>query len=422
MSENIAPLEQNKTALATPDESAGQIAGDWFTEEIGFDIPVRGEIREGTIVSIGRGEILIDIGAKSEGIIENREMEKMSSHRKSQLAVGDDVMVYVLNPEDREGNVVLSLSKAEEEMDWRWAEELLESQDVLEGQVSGYNKGGLLVQMRNIRGFVPASQLDNIRREISYGASPDERWAHMVGETVQVKVIEVDRSRNRLILSERAAMKEWRESQKDRLLDELKEGEIREGRVINLADFGAFVDLGGADGLIHLSELSWKRVSHPREVVQVGDTVQVYVLNVDRERRRIGLSLKRLEKDPWHAIEEEYQVGTLVEGTITKLTKFGAFAKIEGLDDIEGLIHISELSEEHVTHPREVVNEGQVVTVRIIRVDSQRRRLGLSIKRVSSDEYIDADWFDSEDWDDSDQDDSPDLDERDFEDTTEGID
>lgn len=420
MSDNIAPLGQNKAALATPNESEGQKRDDWFNEELGFDIPARGEIREGTIVSVGRGEILIDIGAKSEGIIDSRELETMSSHRRSQLAVGDDVMVYVLNPEDRDGNIVLSLAKAEEEMDWRWAEELLETQGILEGRISGYNKGGLLVQMRNVRGFVPASQLDNIRREIAYGATPDERWAHMVGETVQVKVIEVDRSRNRLILSERAAMKEWRESQKDRLLDELQEGEVREGRVINLAEFGAFVDLGGADGLIHLSELSWKRVAHPREVVQVGDTVQVYVLNVDRERRRIGLSLKRLEKDPWLAIEEEYQVGTLVEGVVTKLTKFGAFAKVKGLDDIEGLIHISELSEEHVTHPREVVSEGQLVTVRVIRVDSQRRRLGLSIKRVDSDEYVDADWFDSEDWDEAEEDDLPNLDERDFEDTAEG--
>jgi small subunit ribosomal protein S1 len=285
------------------------------------------------------------------------------------------------------------LAKAEEEMDWRWAEELLDTQDLLEGEVSGYNKGGLLVQMRRVRGFVPASQLDSMRRDIRSGSSPDERWAHMVGEPIQVKVIEVDRSRNRLILSERAAMKEWRESQKDRLLEELQEGEIREGQVINLADFGAFVDLGGADGLIHLSELSWKRVTHPREVVNVGDRVKVYVLNVDRDRRRIGLSLKRLEPDPWLAIEQDYQIGTLVEGTITKLTKFGAFARLAGLDDIEGLIHISELSDDHIGHPREVVEEGQIVTMRVIRVDSQRRRLGLSIKRVDSDEYVDADWF-----------------------------
>jgi small subunit ribosomal protein S1 len=385
-------------------ESEDQLEVNWFNENLSFDVPTRGDIRVGTIVSINRGEVLIDIGAKSEGMIDSRELDRMSRSEREKLVIGDEVDVYVQNPEDKDGNIILSLAKAEEEMDWRWAEELLDSQDVFEGSVSGYNKGGLLVQMRRVRGFIPASQLDNVRRQINYGATPDERWAHMVGEPVQVKVIEVDRSRNRLILSERAAMKDWRESRKDHLLSELQEGEIREGRVINLADFGAFVDLGGADGLIHLSELSWKRVAHPREVLNVGDKVKVYVLNVDRDRRRIGLSLKRLESDPWLEIEETCQVGSLVEGKITKITKFGAFAQLSGLDGIEGLIHISELSDEHVSHPREVISEGNVVTVRVIRVDSQRRRLGLSIRRVDSDEYLDADWFENEDWDAEDDD------------------
>ena len=393
MSDNVAPLEELNSTAVVSEEQETSSDTSWFTEDANFDVPVRGDIREGTIVSIGRSEILVDIGAKSEGVIDSRETERMSSSERSNLVEGESVQVYVVNPEDRNGNIILSLAKAEEEMDWRWAEELLDTQEILEGEISGYNKGGLLVQMRRVRGFVPASQLDNIRRDIRAGSSPDDRWAHMIGEQIQVKVIEVDRSRNRLILSERAAMKEWRESQKDRLLDELQEGEVCEGRVINLADFGAFVDLGGADGLIHLSELSWKRVSHPREVLGVGDQVKVYVLNVDRDRRRIGLSLKRLEPDPWSSIEQTCQVGSLVEGSITKLTKFGAFARLTGMDEIEGLIHISELSEEHVEHPREVVEDGQLVTMRVIRVDSQRRRLGLSIKRVDSDEYADADWF-----------------------------
>ncbi len=419
MSENSAPSEQHDPMVAALDSQAAPAKNDWFDAEVHFDVPVHGEIRKGTIVSVSRGEILVDIGAKSEGVIDSRELENMSERYRARLAVGQPINVYVVNPEDRQGNIVLSLSRAEEEMDWRRAEEMLETQDILEGKISGYNKGGLLVQVGRLRGFVPASQLDTVRRDISSG-TPDERWGHMVSEPIQCKVIEVDRSRNRLILSERAAMREWRESQKDRLLDELQEGEIRKGHVINLAEFGAFVDLGGADGLIHLSELSWKRISHPREVVSVGDEVKVYVLNVDREQRRIGLSLKRLEADPWMEIEEQYQVGTLVEGTVTKLTKFGAFALISGLDDIEGLIHISELSNEHVTHPREVVNEGQTVTLRVIRVDSQRRRLGLSIKRVDSDEYLDADWFDSmpDDWDEE-EDNDLDLDERDFEEENE---
>jgi small subunit ribosomal protein S1 len=415
MSDNVAPLEELDSTAVVSEGQEMSSDTSWFTEDASFDVPVRGDIREGTIVSVSRGEILVDIGAKSEGVIDSREVERMSAGDRSKLAVGDQVQVFVVNPEDRNGNIILSLAKAEEEMDWRWAEELLDTQEIFEGEISGYNKGGLLVQMRRVRGFVPASQLDNIRRDIRAGSSPDDRWAHMIGEQIQVKVIEVDRSRNRLILSERAAMKEWRESQKDRLLDELQEGEIREGRVINLADFGAFVDLGGADGLIHLSELSWKRVSHPREVLNVGDMVKVYVLNVDRERRRIGLSLKRLEPDPWLSIEQSYQIGSLVEGTITKLTKFGAFARLTGMDEIEGLIHISELSDEHVEHPREVVEDGQLVTMRVIRVDLQRRRLGLSIKRVDSDEYVESDWFehddadsdsdlDSDDWDSTDDD------------------
>jgi len=395
MNDNSAPTEGLNTVPPVLDELADPLEADWFSDEADFNVPVRGTIRNGTIASVSRGEILIDIGAKSEGVIASREMESMSRESRSRLSVGDEVEVYVVNPEDRDGNIILSIARAEEEIDWRWAESLLESQEVLEGEISGYNKGGLLVQMRRVRGFVPASQLDNIRRDIRYGSSPDERWAHMVGEQIQAKVIEVDRSRNRLILSERAAMKEWREAQKDRLLEELQEGEVRDGRVINLADFGAFVDLGGADGLVHLSELSWKRVAHPREVVNVGDEVKVYVLNVDRERRRIGLSLKRLEPDPWMTIEQTFQVGTLVEGTVTKLTKFGAFARLTGLDDIEGLIHISELSEEHIEHPSEVVSEGQMVTMRVIRIEAQRRRLGLSIKRVDSDEYADADWTDA---------------------------
>jgi small subunit ribosomal protein S1 len=215
--------------------------------------------------------------------------------------------------------------------------------------------------------------------------------AQLVGTKLQLKIIEIDRSRNRLILSERAAMREWRRQHKEQLLAELQEGDKREGEVISICDFGAFVDLGGADGLIHLSELSWRRVSHPSEVLKVGDKVNVYILNVDRERKRIGLSLKRLESDPWDTIQSRYQIGQLVEGTITKLVKFGAFARIFD-DDIEGLIHLSELSDARIAHPREVVQEGDVRTLRIIRIDADRRRIGLSLKRVTSSEYLDVDW------------------------------
>jgi len=362
--------------------------------EYSFTPLKRGEVREGIIVRIGPSEILVDLSGKTEGIVSGRELERMSKDTLTSLKIGDEVLAYVINPEDKNGNIVLSLTRAQLEKDWRRAERLFETQDMFQGHVAGFNKGGLIVRLGKVRGFVPASQLDASRhpRMNDGGLSPEERWGPLTGEKLQLKVIEIDRERNRLILSERAAMREWRKMQKEKLLTDLAEGEVRTGRVISLADFGAFVDLGGADGLIHLSELSWKRVNHPKEVLSVGQEVEVYVLNVDRERRRIGLSRKRLQPDPWSLVEENYRVGQLVEGVITKLAKFGAFACVVDDEEIEGLIHISELSEDHIAHPKEVVNEGQIVTLRIIRIDSDQRRMGLSLKRVDQAEYADADW------------------------------
>ena len=363
-------------------------------EGYGFTPLKRGEVREGIIVGISSSEILIDLSGKTEGVVAGREMERMPKELLDSIKVGDEILAYVVNPEDKNGNIVLSLSRAQLEKDWREAERLFKAQDMFSGHVAGFNKGGLIVRLGKVRGFVPASQLDSNRhpRLNEAGLTPEERWGELTGETLQLKVIEIDRERNRLILSERAAMREWRQLQKEKLLTDLTEGETREGKVISLADFGAFVDLGGADGLIHLSELSWKRVNHPREVLRVGDTVQVYVLNVNRERRRIGLSLKRLQPDPWTLVDENYVIDQLVEGVITKLAKFGAFACIVGDEEIEGLIHISELSEDHIAHPKEVVQEGQVVTLRVIRIDTDQRRMGLSLKRVDQAEYADLDW------------------------------
>jgi small subunit ribosomal protein S1 len=352
----------------------------------------RGDVAEGIIVQVSPGEVLVDVGAKSEGIISNREVERLGPEFLAQLNVGDDVLVYVVTPEDRNGNIILSFSRAQLERDWRRAEKMFEAGEIFEGTVAGYNKGGLIVRLGKVRGFVPASQL-TMRRKRSQdeSLSGEEKRAELVGQTLQLKIIELDRERNRLILSERAAMREWRRQQKAQLLTELREGDIRRGEVISLCDFGAFVDLGGADGLIHLSELSWRRVAHPNEVLKVGDEVEVYVLNVDRERRRIGLSFKRLQPDPWTQAVNKYTEGQLVEGTVTKLVKFGAFARLAD-DDIEGLIHVSELNDQHVTHPKEVVKEGDTLTLRVIRVDVQRRRIGLSLKQVTSKEYAESDW------------------------------
>jgi small subunit ribosomal protein S1 len=243
--------------------------------------------------------------------------------------------------------------------------------------------------MGKLRGFIPASQLSR-KHQGSQKLQPEERWSRLVGTPINVKIIEINRKRKRLILSERAALRQWREAQKERLLEELREGEVRSGEVSSLSDFGAFVDLGGADGLVHLSELSWNRSAKPADILEVGQEVEVYVLGVNREKKRIALSLKRLEPEPWSTVESRYYVGQLVEGTITRLTNFGAFALVN--DEIEGLIHISELSSQRINHPQEVVQEGEKHVMRIIRIDPQRRRMGLSLVRVSDPAYADLDW------------------------------
>lgn len=381
--------DQEVMPQSTPDETP---MGELLQDSEGADTPKRGEVRRGTIARVSGAEILVSIGTKSEGIIPARELERLDDAARERLVEGAEISVYVTNPEDHNGNVVLSLAKAQEENDWQQAEDLRTGQAVFNGRVDGFNKGGLIVKVGNLRGFVPASQFSLSRRHRSEGETPDQKWSRMVGEPVCVKVIEVDRTRNRLILSERAAAKESRESQKERLLNELQEGEIRTGHVISLANFGAFVDLGGADGLVHLSEISWKRINHPSEVLKVGQTVKVKVLGMDRERKRISLSMKLLEEDPFSQAMSNMREGQLVSGTITKLTKFGAFARIEGVEDIEGLIHVTELSENRIEHPKEVVQVGQTLTLRVVKIDAETRRIGLSVRRVSSAQYADMDW------------------------------
>jgi small subunit ribosomal protein S1 len=361
-----------------------------LTEELDVGIPEAGEIRKGVVVEHLSNAILVDIGAKSEGVISGDELDDLSESARKRLAVGNEVSVYVIDPEDAYGNIVLSFAKAAEEQDWQTAQTLMDSRESYESEIVGYNKGGLLVQIGLLRGFVPVSQLGLDHRVGRQGAAV-EQLRKFVGQPIRVKVIEVDRSRNRLIMSERAAAKESRAARRANLLESLQEGEIREGAVVNLTDFGAFIDIGGIEGLVHLSEMSWKRISNPAELVQLGDKVQVYVLSIDQERQRIALSMKRLEADPWSIVDELYQAGQLTEATITKLTKFGAFARLNDEYELEGLIHISEMSEERVNHPRDVVKPGDVVTVRIIRVDPEQRQLGLSLKQVASDKFLEAD-------------------------------
>jgi small subunit ribosomal protein S1 len=354
----------------------------------------RGQLVSGTIIRARPTEVIIDIGAKCEGIVLERDLNMLSEKERERIQVGEEIMAYVLSTEDSGENIILSLSKAQIARDWRRAKGLFESQDIVEREIVDCNKGGVIVHLGRVRGFVPGSQLDaaHVALQQNDGENPNERWRALVGQSVKLKVIEVDQRRNRLIMSERAALRDWRKHQREKLLTELAEGDVRPGRVINLADFGAFVDLGGIDGLVHISELSWKRVSHPKEVVQVGDEVEVYVLSVDRERQRIGLSLKKLQPDPWISVEERYREGQLIEGVITRLTKWGAFARIVEDEAIEGLIHISEMADRSITHPRDVVQPGQTVTLRVISVDADNHRMGLSLKQVDQEMFIEQDW------------------------------
>jgi small subunit ribosomal protein S1 len=352
------------------------------------NIPERGDIRKGVITAITSNEILIDVQSKADGLIAGRELEQINPQTLKEFQVGEEIMVYVLEPEDNHGHVVLSYTRAKEEQDWEKVEKNLETGDTITTIVEGYNKGGLLVPVGQLRGFVPGS-LVSVFREGE--GSAEDRWGESIGQEITLKVIEVDRSRQRLILSERDAIGETREAIKDQLLDNLSVGDHVTGFVSSLADFGAFVNIQGVDGLVHLSELSWDHVDHPSDLVKVGQELTVEVISIDEEKRRIGLSLRRLRDNPWIEKAEEIQEGQLIQGTITNLTDFGAFARIENTD-LEGLIHISELSMDRVGHPSEVVSVGETIALRVISLDMDRHRIGLSLEKVDSDEFAAIDF------------------------------
>lgn len=369
------------------DEADAAEMGDLPVEDWDYQRPRRGEVRTGVIVTIREQEIIVNVGDKRDGIVPFADMQRMGAEALARLSPGDTVPVFIIQPEDQDGNLLVSLYLGKQEEAWRQAQELAESGQVWEGQVIGYNKGGLLVPVGDIRGFIPASQVPGFPPGLEQ-AERVKRLSAMVGEKLFVKVIEIDRRRHRLILSAMAAQRQWRKEQRERLLSELREGQVCHGVVSSLCSFGAFVDLGGADGLIHLSELSWRQIRHPREVLQVGQEVEVYVLHLDHDKKRIALSLKRLQPEPWALVEERYELGQLVEGVITNVADFGAFAEIG--EGIEGLIHVSELVNAPISHPRDLVKRGDLLLLRIIRIDTRRKRLGLSLKRVLESEW--AEW------------------------------
>jgi len=330
-----------------------------------------GEVVTGHVVRIDKDEVLVDIGYKSEGVIPANELSiRKSVDPREEVALGEEVDALVLTKEDQDGRLIMSKKRARFEKAWRRIEAAAESGEAVEGSVIEVVKGGLIIDL-GVRGFLPASLVD-IRRVPNL----DE----YMGTKIETKVIELNRSRNNVVLSRRAVLEEERKEVRQQILDRLQPGLVVEGQISNIVDFGAFVDLDGIDGLIHISELSWSHVNHPSEILNIGDTVQVKVLDIDRERQRISLGLKQTQEDPWQRIVDTYNINDELEGKVTKVVTFGAFVEI--LDGVEGLVHISELAGHHVESPREVVHPGDEIRVKILEIDSERRRLSLSAKRV----------------------------------------
>jgi small subunit ribosomal protein S1 len=344
-----------------------------------------GDVVEGTVVRIDKDEILVDIGAKSEGVVSNRELYGRHAESQPQLAIGDVVLVYVLQPESQEGHAVLSLRRAGLERKWRSMQEQFEAGVIIEAPVIDHNKGGLIVDC-GIRGFVPISQIVDFPRRPQNDQPRDaaqeiaEKLMPFVGRKLRLKILEVNRKANRLILSEKVALYEERREKRDELFSSLQVGQKVTGTVRSIAPFGVFIDLGGIDGLVHKSELSWNKVNNPESGYKVGEEVEAEVIDINHERGRISLSIRRLQPDPWHSTVADFKVGDVIDGTVTKLVNFGAFVRVR--DGLEGLIHISELSHQRVAHPGDVVHEGQTLKLKIISLDSERHRLGLSLKQA----------------------------------------
>src|SRR5437870_12750778 len=353
-------------------EIDGQVVPNYDATLSHFD---EGDVVTGKVVRIDNDEVLVDIGYKSEGVIPSNELSiRKSVDPHDEVELGEEVDALVLTKEDQDGRLIMSKKRARFERAWRRIEAAQESGEPIPGTVIEVVKGGLIIDL-GVRGFLPASLVD-IRRVPNL----DE----FLGQTLECKVIELNRSRNNVVLSRRAVLEEQRREDRERILDRLQPGLIVEGQISNIVDFGAFVDLNGIDGLIHISELSWSHVNHPSEILEIGQTVQVKVLDIDRDRQRISLGLKQTQEDPWQRIVDTYNVGDELEGKVTKVVTFGAFVEI--LDGVEGLVHISELAPHHIENPREIVEQGDQVKVRILEIDSERRRLSLSVKRVERQE------------------------------------
>jgi len=330
-----------------------------------------GDILEGTVVKIDRDEVLLDIGYKSEGVIPTKELSIRHDVEPSEVvSVGDKIEALVLQKEDKEGRLILSKKRAQYERAWGRIEEVMQSGSTIKGPVIEVVKGGLILDI-GLRGFLPASLVDLRRvRDLT----------QFVGTELEAKIIELDRNRNNVVLSRRAFLEESQSEGRKKFLASLQKSERRKGTVSSIVNFGAFVDLGGVDGLVHVSELSWKHVDHPSEIVQVGQEVEVEVLDVDLERERVSLSLKATQEDPWKEFERKFSAGEITDGQVTKLVPFGAFVRVAA--GIEGLVHISEIADQHIDSPESVLTVGDQVRVKVIEVDVPRRRVSLSMRQV----------------------------------------
>jgi small subunit ribosomal protein S1 len=381
-----APESGEASTPAPPANGPGGATNDLLIEQDGrlvpnYDATIKpfeeGDVVSGEVVRIDKDEVLVDIGYKSEGVIPAGELSiRRSVDPADEVSLGEHVDALVLTKEDQEGRLLLSKKRARFEKAWRRIEAAAESGEPVEGLVIEVVKGGLILDL-GVRGFLPASLVD-IRRV--------HNLEEFKGQTLECKVIELNRSRNNVVLSRRAVLEEERKEVREQILGRLRPGMVVEGKISNIVDFGAFVDLEGIDGLIHISELSWSHVNHPSEVLSIGETVRVKVLDIDRERQRISLGLKQTQEDPWQRVLNEYRVGDALEGKVTKVVAFGAFVEI--VPGVEGLVHISELADHHVETPGEVVQPGQEVWVRILEIDEERRRISLSVKRAQANENL----------------------------------
>ncbi|MXZ20374.1 MAG: S1 RNA-binding domain-containing protein [Caldilineaceae bacterium SB0665_bin_25] len=375
--------EADQEQQADDEQTDEMLFEQYLAEEEDLSLPERGDLREGIVVEVRSNELLVNIGAKRDGIVPQSDLNRLEEEYVDTLREGETVPVVVSKLTTSEGMLVLSIADALQKKDWLVAEKMLESGEITVRKVVGFNKGGLLADFDHLRGFIPASHIVGLPRNMNE-EQRNERLQQIVGQELPVKVIEVERQRRRLVLSYRLAEREYRAGRKAQLFEELEVGAVIDGEVRSLRPFGAFVDIGGADGLLHVSEIGWTPVSHPRDVLKVGERIQVEVLRLDPERSRIALSRKRLLSNPWESIEERYRVNDTILVTVTRVIDFGAFAQLE--PGIEGLIHISELADITVAEPLKMVSSGDRIPVKILRIHPDRQRIGLS--RRQADEIV----------------------------------